>query len=547
MNEPNIQRPLTVLIGALGGEGGGVLTEWLVEAATHAGYAAQSTSIPGVAQRTGATTYYVEIFPVPLVRLHGRRPVFSLNPVPGEIDLLVCSELLECARQVSLGMAVPQRTRVISSSARALTTAERMQPGDGRTPAAPLVELLQRFSLGAQVLDMSALAREAGTVVSAVMFGAIAGSGVLPLARDAYEAVIRGADAPAGRPLPRSAAASLRGFGLAFDAVARAREQAALVQTLLQPEAETAADAMAPAPAALQAFPPALHPLISLGYARLADYQDRAYAQRYLARLSELLTAERAGDPAASNGFAATHEAARWLALWMAFDDIVRVAELKSRARRTARVREEARAGEHDLLRVYEHFKPGVPELAGMLPARWAQRLQAWDRRRQAQGREAWALPLKLATHSVFGMAALRTLAACKRLRPRGSRFAHEQGLIERWLQAVAAGACEHPVLGLELARCGRLIKGYGSTNERGKDTLLHLIDHVARGPQPAAERARAIAAAREAALKDDAGQALDATLRQHGAPPRPVREQPIRWMRRPATGATSATTGKSA
>jgi len=481
---------------------------------------------------------------VPLAHLQGRRPVFSLNPVPGEIDLLVCSELLECARQVSLGMAAPQRTQVISSSARALTTAERMQPGDGRTPAAPLVELLQRFSLGAQVLDMNALAREAGTVVSAVMFGAIAGSGVLPLARDAYEAVIRGVDAPADRPLPRSAAASLRGFGLAFEAVARAREQAALVQTLLQPDAETPPDAMAPAPAALQAFPPMLHPLIALGYARLADYQDRAYAERYLARLGELLAAERAGDP---EGCATTQEAARWLALWMAFDDIVRVAELKSRASRTARVREEARAGERDLLRVYEHFKPGVPELAGMLPVRWAQRLQTWDRRRQANGREAWAMPLKLATHSIFGMLALRILAASKRLRPHGSRFAQEQSLIERWLRAMAAGAREDAALGLELARCGRLIKGYGSTNERGKDALLHLIDHVARGAQPAAERARAIAAAREAALKDDAGQALDATLRQHGAPPRPVREQPIRWMRRPATAGSPAHPGKQA
>ena len=56
-------RPITILIGALGGEGGGVLAEWLVETATAAGHVAQGTSIPGVAQRTGATTYYVEIFP----------------------------------------------------------------------------------------------------------------------------------------------------------------------------------------------------------------------------------------------------------------------------------------------------------------------------------------------------------------------------------------------------------------------------------------------------------------------------------------------------
>jgi indolepyruvate ferredoxin oxidoreductase beta subunit len=48
--------PVKLLIAALGGEGGGVLTDWIVRAATLAGYPVQSTSIPGVAQRTGATT-----------------------------------------------------------------------------------------------------------------------------------------------------------------------------------------------------------------------------------------------------------------------------------------------------------------------------------------------------------------------------------------------------------------------------------------------------------------------------------------------------------
>ncbi len=44
------------------------------------GLPAQSTSIPGVAQRTGATTYYIEIFPVPARELNGKRPVLALTP-----------------------------------------------------------------------------------------------------------------------------------------------------------------------------------------------------------------------------------------------------------------------------------------------------------------------------------------------------------------------------------------------------------------------------------------------------------------------------------
>ena len=88
-------RPLSVLICALGGEGGGVLSDWLMEIARRAGYAAQATSIPGVAQRTGATTYYIELLPTPLSELNGQRVVFSLNPVPGALDALVSTELLE--------------------------------------------------------------------------------------------------------------------------------------------------------------------------------------------------------------------------------------------------------------------------------------------------------------------------------------------------------------------------------------------------------------------------------------------------------------------
>src|SRR5674476_802384 len=83
-----------VLIAALGGEGGGVLTNWIVSAAEQAGYPVQSTSIPGVAQRTGATTYYIEIFPVRARELGGKRPVLALTPGVGDIDIAVASELL---------------------------------------------------------------------------------------------------------------------------------------------------------------------------------------------------------------------------------------------------------------------------------------------------------------------------------------------------------------------------------------------------------------------------------------------------------------------
>jgi indolepyruvate ferredoxin oxidoreductase beta subunit len=543
----NTTQPISILLCALGGEGGGVLAEWLIEAARRAGYPAQATSIPGVAQRTGATTYYLEFFPVPLADLAGRRPVFGLNPLPGRLDLLVSSELLETARQIGNGLPSSTHTRVITSSSRTLTTAEKMQIGDGRQNDAALLSLVRQHSQAHHVLDMAQLTREAGTVVSAVMLGCIAASGVLPFGRAVYEDVVRGEPgAPPAQTPGKAAQASLRGFGLGFDAVKRQREQTRLVaellstdeQTVTLPRWDNAEKASKPLEKALASFPAPLRERIALGLARTTEYQDAAYGQLYLERLHTVLAAEQQADPAGASGYATIHEVARWLALWMAFDDIVRVADLKSRASRWTRVVGEVKATEGDLVRVYDHFKPGVPEFAALLPPRWAVRLQRWDHARVMRGLLPWALPLKIGTHSVVGMVGLRLLAACRRIRPLGSRYATEQALIQLWLDAVVMGLRNHAALGHEIALCGRLIKGYGSTNERGKDNLLHVLQHLAVSPtlpDPAA-RARAIAAARTAALQDEAGTQFDAALREHGAPARALREQPIRWMRKPRT-----------
>jgi indolepyruvate ferredoxin oxidoreductase, beta subunit len=532
-------KPITILVTALGGEGGGVLAEWLVETAVRSGHSAQSTSIPGVAQRTGATTYYVEVFPLADAELGGKKPVFSLNPVAGAIDLLASSELLETARQIGAGMTTRERSHVVSSTSRSLTTAEKMPLGDGRTANADLLALVREHSREAQVFDMAKLARETGTVISAVLFGAIAASGVLPLPRAACEETIRESD--------KGVAASLRGFAAAFDIVATMRMERRAVDDAVaaasadvaarasEARAERASDASdTTLDAALAALPADVRELVVLGHARLVDYQDRRYAELYLERLGRVRAAEQAGDPDDANGHAATRAAARWLALWMAFDDVVRVADLKTRATRFARVAREVKVEPGDVLQVVDHFKPGVAELAGLLPRRFAAALVRWDRRRVARGREAFALPLKIRTDTVFGFLLLRGLAATRALRRHGSRFAAEQAAIERWLDGIVAAARGHAGLGAEIAECGRLIKGYGATNERGKENLLHVVDHLAVASRFASdgERAAAIRAARNAALADESGLALDQALLSHGAPARPVKEQPIRWVR---------------
>jgi indolepyruvate ferredoxin oxidoreductase beta subunit len=167
-------KPITILIAALGGEGGGVLADWLRDAGTAAGLPVQSTSIPGVAQRTGATTYYLEIFPVPWTQLndkHGsKRPVLALTPTPGNVDLMVASELVEAGRALQNGW-VTERTTLIASSHRIYATIEKMPMADGRFDAQRILDAAPQLAARAVLFDMAEAAQQTGTVISAVMFG----------------------------------------------------------------------------------------------------------------------------------------------------------------------------------------------------------------------------------------------------------------------------------------------------------------------------------------------------------------------------------------
>jgi indolepyruvate ferredoxin oxidoreductase beta subunit len=307
---------------------------------------------------------------------------------------------------------------------------------------------------------------------------------------------------------------------------------------------ESAAPGVAPVPPAVAAALPApTHDIAGEGYRRLVEFQDRAYADLYLERLRPIVAAERAADPGQAHDGALTRETARFLALWMAFDDIVRVADRKCRASRFARVRREVGAGAGDVLRIVDYFKPGAPEIAALLPAAPARWLTAWDRRRVARGGQAFALPLTVRANGILGFLALRTLASLTGLRRRGTRYAQEQAAIERWLAAIAAAPGGDWQVAYEIALCGRLVKGYGTTLDRGKRNLAWVLEHLAIGGSFAtpAQRAGAIRQAREAALADEDGRGLDATLVAHGAPARPPVAQPIRWVtKRPAGSAAT-------
>src|ERR1700739_1235478 len=107
-------KAITIAILAMGGEGGGVLADWIVDLAEHAGYRAQTTSVPGVTQRTGSTICYLEIFREDEVQAAGKEPIRALMPVPGEVDIVLASELMEAGPSIQRCLGTPVRNTVSS-------------------------------------------------------------------------------------------------------------------------------------------------------------------------------------------------------------------------------------------------------------------------------------------------------------------------------------------------------------------------------------------------------------------------------------------------
>jgi indolepyruvate ferredoxin oxidoreductase, beta subunit len=485
------ERPISIAILAMGGQGGGVLADWIVALAEAAGWQAQSTSVPGVAQRTGATIYYLEMLPPA-----DRAPVFALSPVPGDVDIVIAAELAEAGRAIQRGFVTPDKTTLIASSHRAYAVSEKIVPGDGLADSAAFIaagtEAAKRFLY----FDMAAEAERSGSVISAVLFGALAGAEALPFPRAAFETTIRAGGVGVEASLAAFAAGYARSREPATLAVA-GKVMPALPETAGHPELDRLLQRVR------QEFPALAHPMIYAGLRRVVDYQDPAYGDDYLTRLGEIA--------ALDNG---THalliETARHLAVAMCYDDIIRVADLKTREQRFARVRGEVAARADQPVYTTEFMHPRLEELCGSLPA-------GLGRAILGSGIGRLLRPLvdrgrRVRTGTIGWFLLLYAIGGMRRFRRGTMRHQEEMAHIAAWLDRVRQAAPANYALAVEIVKCRRLVKGYSDTHARGLgkfDKVIAAADRLARHPDAAA----ALRKLREAALADEEGKALTAAL----------------------------------
>jgi indolepyruvate ferredoxin oxidoreductase, beta subunit len=493
--DPKLGGIIKLAVLAVGGQGGGVLTGWIEALARANGHVAQATSVAGVSQRTGATVYYIEMAPA-----GDRMPVFSLMPAAGDVDVLIAAEMMEAGRAIIRGFVTPDRTTLIASTHRALAVSEKSEPGDGTANAD---EVRAAAEIAAQRLilaDYDALAVRAGSVISASLFGALAASGALPFPRTAFEDAIRAG----GKGIERSLAAFDAGFA-GVVAQAPATPVPPVSTQPMGPARDLAA--WAALDARVRAMPPGVAPMALAGLRKVTGFQDIAYGADYLDRLDAIL----ARDSAAQD-FRLTAEAAKYIANAMAYDDVIRVADLKTQGARFSRIAAEMGAGVGQVLHLTEFMHPRAEEIAGMLPARAGARVRA-NPRMMAFIDRWFCKGRHLRSDGLGAFILLYVVGGLRRWRLRTLRHAEEVAHLDRWLAAATGYLPDCYELAAEVIRCRRLIKGYSDTHARGQskfDRVLAGIASVDRRAD-AADWARRL---REAALKDEEGKALDGALR---------------------------------
>ena len=564
----NAKAPLRILICALGGEGGGVLVNWIVAAARAAGYGVQATSVPGVAQRTGSTSYYVEIAE------GGAAPVFSLVPMPGRVDVVLASELVEAARVMEGGFVSPGLTTLIASTSRVYSTAEKIAMGDGRFDEEAIRTAAGTLAKSAHLLDLQALATQHGTFVSATLFGALAGSGALPWSVEisrgvlgtgsSAEASLKGMEAAmaavgtdrvgmgegdadendggtgeseteSGAPLPDALLRGMPGAesteGLpgtegteGLSGTEGAERLPGVESTEGLPGTEGAeglpgtegAERLPRSEGAeglsgTEGLPASLAEVIGYGRARVLDFQDERYAALYSERVGTLLAGADLRDPQALH---AVTEASRRLALWMAYEDVARVADLKTRHERFRRIRSESRMQPDQILHVTEYLKPRAEEVADVMPVGIGKRIMA--RVEAGKGLPLLGRGINVRSNGAPGYWMLRFVASLKRIRRRSLRYHREQQSIEEWLRAFTAALPASAAFACALADLPRLRKGYSDTMQRGLAAWSRIMEAIVRPALSSgvtAHEADRLRKAVAAAMADERHAALDALL----------------------------------
>ncbi|MDC0195998.1 hypothetical protein OAJ93_00180, partial [Gammaproteobacteria bacterium] len=295
-------------------------------------------------------------------------------------------------------------------------------------------------------IDVTALSTGTSARGNAIIFGALIGSRILPLTAEDCRTAIRTKGV--------AVASNIAGFDIGLKAVEEG------VKSRQDDSDHIFNKAPAEFDAEISAFPNTTHNIISHGVTRLIDYQSPGYAREYLKRLK--IISDMDNDKTKK----LTSEIARHLARWMSFEDVIRVAQLKTRPERLSRIRRELKVGPHVPLKLTDYFKPGRDEVMGVIPRGLSWLVPALKK----------GIALHIPTGSAFGFAMLKFLSVLKPLRSRTKQYDEEQKAINQWLDAVVEANKRDYYLACQTASLAILARGYGNVRKIGLGKLDSLF-----------------------------------------------------------------------
>lgn len=465
-------RACRVLIGTVGGQGGGVLSDWLVHGLLESGWGASSIGLLGLSQRAGTVTYYCEGAPgrdVPRVA--------SMFGVPGEVDLVIGQELLELGRILAAGFAAPHAV-IVGNSARYLTTAEKMPAEGGVYDTSIIVNAARQLAPDRHYLfDAQRLVVEAGLPPlssNAILLGAAVASPVLNLPREGFHTAIERSQV--------SVKANIAAFNLGYERVRDGSLPRTMVSGVKLPQeaSETVRQRLSAIEgrASQEAyrelvdqcaaeFPAEVMSVLAEALYRLIDFQDARYAEDYIGRLRSMA----ARGPSAQKLLAAY---ARHLANWLSYEDVSRVAQLKTRRQRFAGIEQEYEVNGQRYV-VVDYLVPDTEQVLGALPAGLARLIENIGRRLFSNF-DRLKFPLRIKTSTVVGYWLMRLIAAQRRFRRGSLRHRQELALIERWELAIIQHL-ERPEFASLVVDAARVVKGYGRTRRDALEDLWLFLD----------------------------------------------------------------------
>jgi indolepyruvate ferredoxin oxidoreductase beta subunit len=473
---------IKIFIPAVGGQGGGVLTEWLVQAFFLEDYDVQGISLPGLSQRGGSTVYYMEAHP--RSSSGDRQVIFAQFPVPGEVDVIIAQEFLELGRALQLGYG-SDKTTIVTSTHRIYSTLEKMPVGSGIYSDENLRKIASTFSSRFIELDALDLAKKNGMddlAVNAILLGAVSASGVLALKKESFVKSVE--------MVGVSVKTSLKAFEVGYEHVSsgKGKEQKkppvvweSFVQERADRLEEYDREEYLGRVSRLEAgFPPSLREILAESVFRLLEYQDAAYADEYI---EDVRAVYEIDGKSKGGGLKLTEHYAKNLALLMSYEDGIRVADLKIKSDRFKRIKEEMRLRDDQVFKVVDYLKPDAEEIYGLLPyflvAPVVRFTQTGLFKKIWPGKKPLTFGQTPTTTSFSGYAMLWCLTKMKFMRRRSFRYRKEHALIKKYREAVKYYASLDYRVGCLVSKSASMVKGYGKVRRRTMNAFTRFIDNV--------------------------------------------------------------------